>query len=129
LFTTVSIASEFLALYIWYPRSESQNLASGIQHVWHILCSLVCDICHIFAAHLSDFFIVHFLSSRPILTTNGRCHLKQRTISRQTTGRQLRTLCSVLYRIISKRRYILAAHLLLRGKIRYLEKWHWQQYP
>ncbi len=34
----------------------------------------------------------------------------------QTTGRQLRTLFSVLYRIISKRRYILAAQLLLREK-------------
>ncbi len=33
-----------------------------------------------------------------------------------TTGRQLRTLFSVLYRIISKRRYILAAQLLLREK-------------
>ena len=32
------------------------------------------------------------------------------------TGRQLRTLFSVLYRIISKRRYILAAQLLLREK-------------
>ncbi len=33
-----------------------------------------------------------------------------------TTGRQLRPLSSVLYRIISKRRYILAAQLLLREK-------------
>ncbi len=32
------------------------------------------------------------------------------------TGRQLRTLFSVLYRTISKRRYILAAQLLLREK-------------
>jgi hypothetical protein len=32
------------------------------------------------------------------------------------TGRQLRPLSSVLYRIISKRRYILAAQLLLREK-------------
>jgi hypothetical protein len=34
----------------------------------------------------------------------------------ETTGRQLRPLSSVLYRIISKRRYILAAQLLLREK-------------
>jgi hypothetical protein len=34
----------------------------------------------------------------------------------QYTGRQLRPLSSVLYRIISKRRYILAAQLLLREK-------------
>jgi hypothetical protein len=33
-----------------------------------------------------------------------------------TTGRQLPPLSSVLYRIISKRRYILAAQLLLREK-------------
>ncbi len=32
------------------------------------------------------------------------------------TGRQLRPLSSVLYRIISERRYILAAQLLLRDK-------------
>ncbi len=32
------------------------------------------------------------------------------------TGRQLRPLSSVLYRIISKRRYILATQLLLREK-------------
>jgi hypothetical protein len=32
------------------------------------------------------------------------------------TGRQLPPLSSVLYRIISKRRYILAAQLLLREK-------------
>ncbi len=32
------------------------------------------------------------------------------------TGRQLRPLSSVLYRIISKRRYILAAQLLRREK-------------
>ncbi len=34
----------------------------------------------------------------------------------QSTGRQLRPLSSVLYRIIYKRRYILAAQLLLREK-------------
>ncbi len=39
---------------------------------------------------------------------------ERRTVA--TTGRQLRTLFSVLYRIISKRRYILAAQLLLREK-------------
>ncbi len=33
-----------------------------------------------------------------------------------STGRQLRTLSSVMYRIFSKRRYILAAQLLLREK-------------
>jgi hypothetical protein len=33
-----------------------------------------------------------------------------------TTGRQLRPISSVLYRIISKRRYILAAQLLLKEK-------------
>jgi hypothetical protein len=33
-----------------------------------------------------------------------------------STGRQLPPLSSVLYRIISKRRYILAAQLLLREK-------------
>ncbi len=34
----------------------------------------------------------------------------------EATGRQLPPLSSVLYRIISKRRYILAAQLLLRVK-------------
>jgi hypothetical protein len=34
----------------------------------------------------------------------------------QSTGRQLPPLSSVLYRIIYKRRYILAAQLLLREK-------------
>jgi hypothetical protein len=41
---------------------------------------------------------------------------KKRMATARSTGRQLPTLSSVLYRIISKRRYILAAQLLLREK-------------
>jgi hypothetical protein len=40
----------------------------------------------------------------------------QNSLTVLTTGRQLRPLSSVLYRILSKRRYILAAQLLLREK-------------
>jgi hypothetical protein len=41
---------------------------------------------------------------------------KNACVIEYSTGRQLRPLSSVLYRIISKRRYILAAQLLLREK-------------
>ncbi len=46
--------------------------------------------------------------------TCNRCSFS--TLIDSTTGRQLPSLSSVLYRIISKRRYILAAQLLLREK-------------
>jgi hypothetical protein len=48
-----------------------------------------------------------------ITTCNNGSFCKERG---ETTGRQLLPLSSVLYRIISNRRYILAAQLLLREK-------------
>ncbi len=46
----------------------------------------------------------------------GASKRKRQNEGVRPTGRQLRPLSTVLYRIISKRRYILAAQLLLREK-------------
>ncbi len=74
--------------------------------------TLFCDA----AVAKSNVMLLHTYLAIAVLRNCATFSVLFFRIREEITGRQLPPLSSVLYRIISKRRYILAAQVLLREK-------------